>query len=65
MLATATNMTKGRETTSLGLAFSIMDGIGALGAVTAGAIGSSDLRLAIAFACAMALVALVISLALP
>ncbi len=39
--------------------------IGALGAVTAGAIGSTDLRLAIAFVAAMALVALVVAMALP
>jgi FSR family fosmidomycin resistance protein-like MFS transporter len=65
MLAAALEVAPGRETTALGLAFSIMDGIGGLGAVTAGAIGSSDLRLAIAFAAAMSLVSMVFALALP
>ncbi|MCE2469157.1 MAG: MFS transporter [Dehalococcoidia bacterium] len=65
MLATAVEVAQGRETTSLGLAFSIMDGVGAGGAVTAGAIGANDLRLAIAFAAAMSIVALVVAAALP
>ncbi len=65
MLATAVEVAQGRETTSLGLAFSIMDGVGALGAVTAGAIGANDLRLAIVFAAAMSIVSLLVAAALP
>ena len=65
MLATAVEVAQGRETTSLGLAFSIMDGVGAIGAVTAGVIGTNDLRLAIAFAAAMSVVSLVVAAALP
>lgn len=65
MLASAVDVTVGRESTALGLAFSIMDGIGALGAVSAGAIGSGDMRLAIAFAGGVALLSLGITLFLP
>ena len=65
MLASAVDVAKGRESTALGLAFSIMDGVGALGAVTAGAIGSGDMRLAIAFAGAAALVSVGFALTLP
>ena len=65
MLATAVEVAQGRETTSLGLAFSIMDGVGALGAVTAGAIGANDLRLAIVFAAAMSIAAMLVAAALP
>ena len=38
MLASAVDVTSGRESTALGLAFTIMDGVGALGAIAAGAI---------------------------
>ncbi len=65
MLAAAVDVTRGHESTALGVAFSIMDGVGALGALSAGAIGSSDLRLAIAFASAMAFVSLAVALAMP
>ena len=65
MLATAVEVAQGRETTSLGLAFSIMDGVGAVGAVTAGAIGANDMRLAIVFAAAMSITSMVVAAALP
>ena len=65
MLASTVEVSRGRETTALGLAFGIMDGVGALGAVIAGTIGSNDLRLAIAFAGAMAFVSMGVALWLP
>lgn len=65
MLASTVEVSRGRETTALGLAFGIMDGIGALGAVIAGTIGSNDLRFAIAFAGAMAFLSMGIALWLP
>ena len=42
-----------------------MDGVGALGAIAAGAIGTNDLRLAIGFAGFAAIVALVFAFLLP
>ena len=65
MLASAVDVTSGRESTALGLAFTIMDGVGALGAIAAGAIGTNDLRLAIGFAGFAAIVALVFAFLLP
>jgi FSR family fosmidomycin resistance protein-like MFS transporter len=65
MLAAAVDVSRGHESTALGVAFSIMDGVGAMGALSAGAIGSNDLRLAIAFASAMAFVSLGVALAMP
>ena len=42
------------ESTTLGLAFAIMDGVGALGALLGGIAGSYDLRYAFVFAAAAA-----------
>jgi len=56
VILAATVETAGRrESTTLGLAFAIMDGVGALGAVTAGLIGSADLSRAFLYASALAL----------
>ena len=65
MLASAVEVASRRETTALGFAFSLMDGVGALGALIAGLAGSNDLRFAIAFAAVAAFVSLVIALAIP
>ena len=65
MLASAVEVASRRETTALGFAFSIMDGVGALGALIAGLAGSNDLRFAIAFAAVAAFVSLVIAIAIP
>jgi MHS family proline/betaine transporter-like MFS transporter len=46
VLAAAVEFTGGREATTLGLAFALMDGVGALGALLAGAVGSLDLHYA-------------------
>ena len=54
-----------RESTTLGMAFTMMDGIGAFGAVIAGIAGSRDLSYAFLMAGALAVVASVIALVLP
>ncbi len=64
VLAAAVEYSGRREATTLGFTFAVMDGVGALGAVTAGALGNVDLRYAFflvaglsAFAVVMAFVA--------
>ncbi|MDH3672346.1 MAG: MFS transporter [Gammaproteobacteria bacterium] len=54
ILAAMVEMAGRRESTTLGLAFTIMDGIGALGAVFAGLASSMDLRYAFLVAAALA-----------
>jgi len=49
-LAAAVEMVGRRETTSLGLIYAVMDGIGALGGLLAGLAGTHDLRYALVFA---------------
>jgi FSR family fosmidomycin resistance protein-like MFS transporter len=61
LLAAAVDMTGKRESTSLGFIYAVMDGLGALGGLLAGLAGTADLRYAIAFAAAAALVAGVIA----
>lgn len=63
VLATAVEFAGQREATSLGLAFALLDGVGALGAVLAGAVGSLDLHYA--FLLTAALAASSVALALP
>ena len=46
-----------RESTNLGFAFALMDGVGALGALLAGALGNIDLALAFVLAAALSLLA--------
>ena len=50
LLADAVEITGKRESTSLGIIFVFMDGIGAMGAVLAGLVGYADLRYAFVFA---------------
>ncbi len=63
VLATAVEFAGQRESTTLGLAFALLDGVGALGAVLAGAVGSLDLHYA--FLLTAALAASSVALALP
>ena len=50
------------ESTTLGLTFAIMDGVGALGALLGGIAGSYDLRLAFVFAALAAMTSVLLSL---
>lgn len=54
MLAVMVEVSGQRESTTLGFAFGIMDGVGALGAVLAGLAGHLDLRYAFFFAATLA-----------
>ena len=44
VLASAVDYSSKREATTLGFTFAVMDGVGALGAVSAGALGNFDLH---------------------
>ena len=46
VLASAVDYSGKREATTLGFTYAVMDGVGALGAVAAGALGNVDLRYA-------------------
>ena len=65
VLATAVEVSGERESTTLGMAFTLMDGIGAFGAVIAGIAGRHDLSHAFLLAGLLALVASVIAMRLP
>ena len=65
VLATAVEVSGERESTTLGMAFTLMDGIGAFGAVIAGVAGRHDLSHAFLLAGVLALVASVIAMRLP
>jgi FSR family fosmidomycin resistance protein-like MFS transporter len=54
ILAAMVELAGRRESTTLGLAFAVMDGVGALGALLAGLAGSVDLRYAFVLAAALA-----------
>jgi FSR family fosmidomycin resistance protein-like MFS transporter len=54
VLAAAVEFAGQREATTLGLAFVVLDGVGALGAVLAGAVGSLDLHYAFLLAAGLA-----------
>ena len=54
LLATAVDYSTHREGTTLGLAFSVLDGVGALGAWLAGLAANVELSLAFLLACALA-----------
>jgi NNP family nitrate/nitrite transporter-like MFS transporter len=54
LLAAMVDVSGKRESTTLGFAFAVMDGVGALGAVFAGIAGQYDLRYAFAFSAVMA-----------
>ncbi|MEQ8655137.1 MAG: MFS transporter [Kiloniellales bacterium] len=62
MLAVAVDYAGKREGTNLGLAFVFMDGVGALAAVLAGAVGEYDLRYAFLLAGVFSAVATVLAL---
>ena len=65
LLAAAIEMVGRRESTSLGLVYALMEGVGALGGLLAGLSGSNDLRYALVFAAVTAAVASVVAAALP
>jgi FSR family fosmidomycin resistance protein-like MFS transporter len=61
VLASAVEFGEQREATTLGLAFMLLDGVGALGAALAGAAGSLDLHYAFMLAAGMAAIAAVVA----
>ncbi|MBE9558737.1 MAG: MFS transporter [Proteobacteria bacterium] len=61
VLASAIEFGERREATTLGLAFMLLDGVGALGAALAGAVGSLDLHYPFLLAAGMAGVAAVVA----
>jgi len=65
VLAAAVEISGERESTTLGMAFTLMDGIGAFGAVIAGVAGRHDLSHAFLLAGVLALIASVIAVGLP
>ena len=65
LLAAALEMVGRRESTSLGLIYTAMDGVGALGGLLAGIAGGSDLRYALVFAAGAAALSGVIAAAHP
>lgn len=65
LMATALEMVGMRHSTVLGFLFTIGEGIGALGAVLAGAVGNTDLSRALMLAAALALAAGVVAVVHP
>ena len=65
VLAAAVEVSGERESTTLGLAFTMMDGIGAFGAVIAGLAGSRDLSHAFMMVAIFSIVACLIATKLP
>ena len=64
-LAAAVDYSRGREGTTLGFAFAILDGVGALGAWCAGLAANLELSLAFLFAAGLAFAAAATAAALP
>ncbi|NKB63595.1 MAG: MFS transporter [Gammaproteobacteria bacterium] len=62
LLAAMVDVSGRRETTTLGFAFAVMDGVGALGAFLAGLAGKNDLRYAFVFAAAVAFFAMILTM---
>ncbi len=62
LLASMVDVAGKRESTTLGFAFAIMDGVGALGAVIAGALGEIDLGLAFIFSAIVTFSAMALAL---
>lgn len=62
MLATMLDVAGKRETTTLGLAFAMMDGVGALGALLAGLVAQYELHYAFVFAAIVALIAAILTI---
>jgi len=65
LLASAVEHAGGREATTLGLAFVFLDGVGALGALFAGTIGTIRLEYAFALAGALSATAVIFAISLP
>ena len=65
VLAAAVEVSGERESTTLGIAFTMMDGIGAFGALIAGIAGNRDLSQAFMMVALFAIVACVIAIKLP
>ena len=65
VLASAVDVSGKRESTTLGMAFTFMDGVGALGAVIAGIAGSHDLGRAFFLAGGLAVAGSAIAYFLP
>jgi hypothetical protein len=65
LLASAVEHAGGREATTLGLAFVVLDGVGSLGALFAGAVGTLQLEYAFALATIFSLMAVGVALSLP
>ena len=62
LLAAAIEHAGSREGTTLGIAFALMDGVGAVGAVLAGVVGSIDLAYTYPLAAGLSITAIVIGL---
>ncbi len=65
LLAASVEHAGNKESTTLGLAFALMDGIGALGALLAGIVGSIQLEYAFALSAVLSLMAMILALGLP
>ena len=65
VLASAVDYSGKREATTLGFTFAVMDGVGALGAITAGALGNFDLRYAFILTACLCTLTVVIAFAAP
>ena len=62
LLAAAIEHAGSREGTTLGIAFALMDGVGAMGAVLAGVVGNIDLAYVYLLAAGLSITAAVIGL---
>jgi MFS transporter, FSR family, fosmidomycin resistance protein len=65
ILAASVEHAGSKESTTLGLTFSVMDGVGALGALMAGAVGTIQLEYAFALAAGLSFMAVILALGLP
>jgi hypothetical protein len=65
ILVSAVEFAGQRESTTLGLAFVLLDGVGALGAVLAGVVGNLDLHYAFLLAAAFAAGAAALAIPIP
>ena len=54
-----------KESTTLGLAFSLMDGVGAIGALLAGAVGTIQLEYAFALSAVLSTMAMILAMGMP
>lgn len=65
LLAASVEHAGNKESTTLGLAFSLMDGVGALGALFAGLVGTIQLEYAFGLAAVLSFAAMILALGLP